>query len=97
MRHGTSASEIRRAVGRLALEDRTVPKAERRAVIESRLPSHEWPARALEIVAVDVQSGEPRVCDRTSGVRSGANADYAAEASRVVVIVPLGPDLDVPE
>jgi NTE family protein len=98
-----------------------VPEPERRAVIESRLPSHEWPARALKIVAVDAESGEPRVFDNASGVslvdavmascaapgvwppaaigghryvdgglRSNENADYAAGASRVLVIAPLG-------
>ncbi|WP_103343051.1 patatin-like phospholipase family protein [Amycolatopsis sp. CA-126428] len=116
-----SALEIRRAVGRLALEADTVPESERRAVIESRLPSHEWPARTLKIVAVDAESGEPRVFEHTSGVslvdavaascavpgvwppvtigerryldgsvRSHANADYAAGASRVLVVVPMG-------
>jgi NTE family protein len=90
-------------------------------VIESRLPSHEWPARALKIVAVDAESGQPQVFDNASGVslvdavtascavpgvwppatihgrryvdggvRSSANADYAAGASRVLAIVPLG-------
>jgi len=96
-------------------------RVERRAVIESRLPSHQWPIRTLKIVAVDAESGEPRVFDNTSGVslvdavaascavpgvwppvtidgrrymdggvRSIDNADYAAGASRVLMIVPLG-------
>lgn len=121
LRSTTSALEIRRAVGRLALDADTVPEAERRAVIESRLPSHEWPVRVLKIVAVDAESGEPRVFDGTSGVslvdavtascavpgvwppvtieghryvdggvRSNTNADYAAGASRVLVIAPMG-------
>ncbi|MGO9760403.1 MAG: patatin-like phospholipase family protein [Solirubrobacteraceae bacterium] len=116
-----TVSEMRRVVGRFALDAATVPEAQRRAVIESRLPSHEWPARALKVVAVDAESGEPRVFDNASrvslvdavtascavpgvwppatidgrryvdgGVRSGANADYALDASRVLVIVPLG-------
>ncbi len=122
VRNATSALDIRRAVGRLALEAGTVPEAERRAVIESRLPSHRWPARAVKIVAVDAESGEPRVFDGTSGVslvdavaascavpgvwppvtiggrryidggvRSHTNADYAAGASRVLVVAPKGP------
>jgi NTE family protein len=37
-------------------------------VIESRLPSRQWPARALKIVAVDADSGEPRVFDSSCGV-----------------------------
>ncbi|MBL1084047.1 patatin-like phospholipase family protein [Streptomyces actinomycinicus] len=63
-----SVAELRRAVGRVALGARTVSEPERRAVIESRLPSHGWPRRALKIVAVDAESGEPRVFDRASGV-----------------------------
>lgn len=121
MPSGATVAEMRRAVGRFALDAATVPEPERRAVIESRLPSPEWPARAVRIVAVDADSGKPRVFDEASGVslvdavtascavpgvwppamidghryvdggvRSSANADYAAGASRVLVIVPLG-------
>lgn len=117
----TTVAEMRRAVGRFALDAVTVPEAERHAVIASRLPSHEWPSRTLKIVAVDAETGEPRVFDKAcgvslvdavaascavpgvwppvtvggrryvdGGVRSGANADYAAGASRVLVVVPLG-------
>jgi NTE family protein len=113
--------EMRRAVGRLALRAETVPEARRRAVIESRLPSHKWPARTVRIVAVDAESGQQRVFDNDcgvslvdavaascavpgvwppvtidgrryvdGGVRSVANADLAAGASRVLVIVPMG-------
>jgi NTE family protein len=120
-RSATTVPEMRRAVGKFALHAATVPERERRAVIESRLPSHEWPARTLKIVAVDAETGEPRMFDNTSGVslvdavtassavpgvwppvtidgrryvdggvRSSSNADYAAGASRVLVIVPLG-------
>ncbi|MGW4272173.1 patatin-like phospholipase family protein [Streptomyces seoulensis] len=118
---GSDILELRRAVGDLALRARTVPEAERRAVIESRLPRHEWPTRPTRIVAVDAVSGRPRVFDSTSGVglvdavaascavpgvwppvtiegrryvdggvRSIANADYAAGASRVLLLVPMG-------
>ncbi|MDF3299373.1 patatin-like phospholipase family protein [Streptomyces tropicalis] len=117
----TSIVELRQAVGRFALGTKTVAEPERRAVIESRLPAHGWPARALRIVAVDAVSGEPRVFDSASGVdlvdavaascavpgiwppvtigerryvdggvRSIANADYAAGASRVLIVVPMG-------
>ncbi|MGW0082802.1 patatin-like phospholipase family protein [Streptomyces sp. NPDC003393] len=60
--------EMRRRVGEVALRATTVPEPERRAVIESRLPSHSWPARDLKIVAVDAESGRPRVFDKKSGV-----------------------------
>ncbi|WIY04171.1 patatin-like phospholipase family protein [Amycolatopsis mongoliensis] len=64
----TSPAEVRRAVGRLALAAETVPEADRRAVIEARLPVHEWPEQRLVIVAVDAETGEPRRFDRASGV-----------------------------
>ncbi|MEU6665536.1 patatin-like phospholipase family protein [Streptomyces sp. NPDC046727] len=127
MESASSMAELRRAVGKVALASRTVSEPERRAVIESRLPSHEWPERALKVVAVDAESGEPRVFDRASGVplvdavtascavpgvwppvtigdrryvdggvRSVANADLAAGADRVLVLVPLGPTEPLP-
>ena len=46
----------------------TIPESERRAVIESRLPSQDWPVRALKLFAVDAESGEPRIFDSASGV-----------------------------
>jgi NTE family protein len=45
-----------------------VPEAERLAVIESRLPSQEWPSRRIRIVAVDAGTGLTRVFDRDGGV-----------------------------
>ncbi|MFD4527689.1 patatin-like phospholipase family protein [Streptomyces sp. NPDC058470] len=117
----SSLPDMRRAVGRFALDAETVSESARRAVIESRLPSHEWPARTLRIVAVDAETGEPQVFDSSSGVRlvdavaascavpgiwppatvhgrryidggirSNENADYAAGATQVLVIAPLG-------
>jgi NTE family protein len=58
----------RARLGRAALKARTVPEAERRAVIERRLPSAEWPQRRLLITAVDAETGELRVFDHDSGV-----------------------------
>ncbi|WP_153812745.1 patatin-like phospholipase family protein [Streptomyces sp. SUK 48] len=68
MATASSASELRSAVGRVALAARTVGEPERLAVIESRLPEHGWPRRALKVVAVDAETGDPRVFDRDSGV-----------------------------
>jgi NTE family protein len=120
MAGASSVPEMRRAVGRWALDAATVTERERCAVIESRLPSREWPIRALKLVAVDAESGEPRVFENESGVSlleavtascavpgvwppatidgrryidggvRGANADYAAGSSRVLIILPLG-------
>ena len=64
----TNPAEVRRGVGQLALNAETVSEVDRRAVIEARLPSHDWPERRLVIVAVDAETGEPRRFDRTSGV-----------------------------
>jgi NTE family protein len=66
--NATTVAEMRRAVGNWALSAASVPEPERRAVIESRLPSHAWPVRALKVVAVDAESGEPRVFGNSSGV-----------------------------
>ena len=52
---------LRAAIGRYALTAATVPERQRRAVIEARLPSHDWPSTPLQIVAVDAASGEERV------------------------------------
>jgi len=58
-----------RQIGDLALAATTPPEAARRAVIEARLPKHEWPSWALSVVAVDVHTGEHVVFDRDSGVQ----------------------------
>jgi NTE family protein len=55
-------------IGAFALAAQTVPEAARRAVIESRLPAADWPAREILLVAVDAESGAVRVFDRESGV-----------------------------
>jgi NTE family protein len=61
---------VRARLGRMALRARTVATAaERRAVIASRLPSHDWPPRArLLVTAVEASTGAFRVFDRDSGV-----------------------------
>lgn len=64
----TTPEEIRRRTGMFALKAATVTEADRRAAIASRLPSDVWPSRHLKIVAVDAESGEPRIFDNSSGV-----------------------------
>jgi NTE family protein len=63
-----SVTETLRRIGAFALATPTVPGPERRAVVASRLPVHAWPQARLLVVAVDTESGERRVFDRTSGV-----------------------------
>ncbi len=62
------AARARARLGRMALRSRTVPEAERRAVIAARLPVRDWPARRIVITAVDAASGEFVTFDRDSGV-----------------------------
>jgi NTE family protein len=64
--------EFRRRVGTLALAAEqaglTPTQQERLDVIGSRLVSRDWPDRDLRITAVDAETGEFRVLDRSSGV-----------------------------
>jgi NTE family protein len=55
-------------LGRMAVRARTEPAAQRRAVIASRLGTHDWPAGNLLITAVDADSGEFATFDSGSGV-----------------------------
>ncbi|MEU2004043.1 patatin-like phospholipase family protein [Rhodococcus sp. NPDC019627] len=57
-----------RRIGAAALRATTVSEETRRAVIESRLPSHEWPERALSITAIDASTGELVVFQQGHGV-----------------------------
>ena len=63
----TPAERLRR-IGVIASSTDTVAEPLRRAVIEHRLPSWEWPARELRLTAVDVGTGELIVIDRDSGI-----------------------------
>jgi NTE family protein len=58
----------RRRLGRMAIRTRTRPASERRAVIEHRLGTHDWPAGKLLITAVDADTGEFTTFDASSGV-----------------------------
>jgi NTE family protein len=65
--NATKAQKLQR-IGAVAAQTDTVSESTRRAVIERRLPSHDWPDRGLRITAVDIDSGELVVFDRRSGV-----------------------------
>jgi NTE family protein len=80
----TPAEQLRN-VGRFALDADTVPEAERIAVIESRLPSREWPVTPTRLTAVDCVSGELAVFDAASGV---GLVDAVAASSAVPGIWP---------
>jgi NTE family protein len=63
-----SPGDLLRRFGRFALDAKTVPEPERRAVIESRLPSVAWPATPTKLIAIDCESGELAAFDADSGV-----------------------------
>ena len=58
----------RARIGRMALAAPTVPEADRRAVISSRVPTDQWPGQRLLITAVDAVTGEFAVFHAGSGV-----------------------------
>lgn len=68
IRAGSDRKAIRAHIGAYALAAPTIPEAERRAIIESRLPVQDWSQKRLLIVAVDTASGEEYIMDRTSGI-----------------------------
>jgi NTE family protein len=55
-------------LGRRALRARTIPEAERRAVIARRIGDGDWPAVRLRVAAVEAHTGVVRVFDSSSGV-----------------------------
>ncbi|MEU6254987.1 patatin-like phospholipase family protein [Streptomyces sp. NPDC047043] len=63
----TDPVERLRRTGEMALAAETVTGAERRSVIEGRLPSHSRPERALAVVAVNAATGKTRLFDRVAG------------------------------
>jgi NTE family protein len=65
---GHDPRAIRARIGAYALAVPAIPEAERRAIIETRLPVHTWPKPRLLIVAVDTETGEEYIMDRASGV-----------------------------
>ncbi len=60
--------ERRARVGAMALAAETITEAERREIIEARLPGHEWPDQSIILTAVDAHTGALTTFERTSGV-----------------------------
>ena len=65
---GTTTDEQRIRIGELALDATTVDEPTRRAVIEKRLPSHDWPTTPLILTAIDALTGEFITWTKDSGV-----------------------------
>jgi NTE family protein len=81
-----SAADFRRRIGALGLATQTtVDEATYRASRAARLSGETWPARDVRLVAVDAESGEPKVFTRDSGV---ALEDAVAASSAFPCIWP---------
>ncbi len=65
---GATREQKLRRIGAVAADTDTVAEAVRRAVIEHRLPTRQWPARAMRVTAIDIATGELVVFDADSGV-----------------------------
>lgn len=65
---GDQKTAVLARVGALALAAPTLSESERLGIIESRLPSLDWPNRALLLTAVDAHTGEFVVFNSKSGV-----------------------------
>jgi len=65
---GPALKAMRARIGAYALAAPTTSEAERRAIIETRLPVHTWSQQRLLIVAADTETGEEYIMDRESGV-----------------------------
>jgi NTE family protein len=67
----TSAADLQRAMGAFGLECDPVlgsTAGQHRAVVAARLPTHEWSARPMVVVAINAHTGEVVTFDRDSGV-----------------------------
>jgi NTE family protein len=65
---GSERTAVLARVGAMALAAPTLSESERLAIIESRLPSLDWPSRRLLLTAVDAHTGEFVVFNSESGV-----------------------------
>ncbi|HWD61516.1 MAG TPA: patatin-like phospholipase family protein [Humibacter sp.] len=65
------ASDLRRRMGAAAIDMEASDGSGQtrwRDIVAARLPSHDWPKQRVLITAVDAQTGEPVVFDRSSGI-----------------------------
>ncbi|MVW72814.1 patatin-like phospholipase family protein [Bordetella sp. 15P40C-2] len=60
--------KARQKIGAFARRTQTPPIAQRRRIIENRLSLPAWPARPLQLTAVDVDTGERHILDARCGL-----------------------------
>ena len=63
-----NATAFLRKIGSLNVTVPSTPECDRRLMIGKRLPVHAWPQQRVLLVAVDAESGERHVFDRTGNV-----------------------------
>lgn len=88
--------EVRRRIGRLALESRALPAAQHRAGMRFLIGTDDWPAARLLVTGVDVESGTPVVWDAGSGVplTAAVAASSAAPGHAEPVLIGGRPFMD---
>lgn len=87
-RGGTQTDEQRQHIGTIALNNSFVDWPTRRAVIEGRVKTDEWPDRNLMVTTIDAESGEFRTWSKDDGV---GLIDAVASSCAVAGIWPCVP------
>lgn len=85
---GTQTDEQRQHIGQIALNNSFVDWPTRRAVIEGRVKTDEWPDRNLIVTTIDAESGEFRTWSKDDGV---GLIDAVASSCAVAGIWPCVP------
>lgn len=87
-RGGTQTDEQRQHIGTIALNNSFVDWPTRRAVIEGRVKTNEWPDRNLIVTTIDAKTGEFRTWSKADGV---GLIDAVASSCAVAGIWPCVP------
>ncbi|MEU5991867.1 patatin-like phospholipase family protein [Spirillospora sp. NPDC047418] len=87
---GLSPDEVRRRIGRLALEAAALPEERHRASMRFLVGTDAWPTGRLLITGVDVAAGEPVVWDAASGVPLSAAVAASSAAPGFAEPVTIG-------
>ncbi|NVI87038.1 patatin-like phospholipase family protein [Actinomadura sp. BRA 177] len=82
--------EVRRRIGRLALEAGALPEERHRASMRFLVGTDEWPSGRLLVTGVDVATGEPVVWDASSGVPLSAAVAASSSAPGFAEPVTIG-------
>ncbi|MFB4311136.1 patatin-like phospholipase family protein [Actinomadura sp. GTD37] len=82
--------EVRRRIGRLALDAGALPEERHRAGMAFLIGTDEWPAGRLLVTGVDVAAGEPVTWDGASGVPLSAAVAASSAAPGFAEPVTIG-------